>query len=353
MTQPRVPWQVKYVAIVLIWGSSFLLMKVGLESLAAVQISALRILSGALVITTLLYLRGGRLPTEPRVWGHLLVSGFLLTTLPFTLFALAETRVSSALAGIGNATSPIVAVVAVLAMLPGERATGRRLVAVLLGFLGVVTIMQPWTAVGRPDLVGFGMALLGGACYGVGWTYNRRFLAAADLGGIAQPAATLVAGMVLMVPVLGLWALAQPAGLPSAWGYDGAAAVITPWLPLLATLALGVVGTGIAYTLQFDVVRGAGPIVALTITYLIPVVAVLLGVLVLGEHLGPAQYAGFAVVLGAAWVVGRPQHRSGSGAGQRMRRQARSPRMASTAEASPSTPSQRISGTIVVDGTRE
>ncbi len=353
MTQPRVPWQVKYVAIVLIWGSSFLLMKVGLESLAAVQISALRILSGAVVIIAILYLRGGRLPVERRVWGHLLVTGFLLATLPFTLFALAETRVSSALAGIGNATSPIVAVVAVLAMLPGERATGRRLAAVLLGFVGVVTIMQPWTAVGRPDLVGFGMALLGGACYGIGWTYNRRFLAAADLGGIAQPAATLLAGLVLMVPVLGVWALAQPGGLASAWAYDGAAAGEVPWLPLASTLALGVIGTGFAYTLQFDVVRGAGPIVALTITYLIPVVAVLLGVAVLGEHLGPAQLVGFAIVLGAAWVVNRPERGERGQRGQRMRRQARSPRMASTAEASPSTPSQSISGTIVVEGTKE
>ena len=343
MTQPRVPWQVKYVAIVLIWGSSFLLMKVGLESLAPVQVAALRILSGALVVTVLLHLGGGRLPVERRVWGHLLVTGFLLAALPFTLFALAETRVSSALAGIGNATSPIVAVVAVLVMLPGERATGRRLAAVIIGFAGVVTIMQPWTSVGRPDLVGFGMALLGGACYGIGWTYNRRYLAGVDLGGLSQPAATLLAGLVLMVPMLFGWALLQPEGPAAAWAYDAGAAGLHPWLPLLATLALGVVGTGFAYVLQFDVVRGAGPVVALTITYLIPVVAVLLGVVVLGEHLGPAQLVGFAVVMTAAWVVNRPQSR----------RHARSPRVAASADPSPTTPSQSISGTTVVEGTRE
>ncbi len=343
MTQPRVPWQVKYVGIVLIWGSSFLLMKVGLESFAPVQVAALRILSGALVVTGLLYLGGGRLPLERRAWGHLLVTGLLLAALPFTLFALAETRVSSALAGIGNATSPIVAVVAVLVMLPGERATGRRLAAVLVGFVGVVTIMQPWTAVGRPDLVGFGMALLGGACYGIGWTYNRRFLAGVDLGGLSQPAATLLAGLVLMVPMLLGWAAIQPEGVSTAWAYDTGGAGVHPWLPLLATLLLGVVGTGFAYVIQFDVVRGAGPVVALTITYLIPVVAVLLGVVVLGEHLGPAQLVGFGIVLVAAWVVNRPQSR----------RQARSPRTAETAEPTPRTPSHSISGTTVVDGTRE
>ncbi len=352
MTQPRVPWQVKYVAIVGIWGSSFLLMKVGLESLAPVQIAAVRILSGALVITAVLHLQGGRLPTGRRVWGHLLVTGFFLATLPFTLFALSETRVSSALAGIGNATSPIVAVLAVLAMLPGERATGRRLAAVLVGFAGVVTILQPWTAVGRPDVVGFGMALLGGACYGVGWTYNRRFLGSADLGGLSQPSATLLAGLALMLPVTVVWGLLQPEGLGAVWSYDAAGGQPSPWLPLVAVLALGVVGTGFAYMLQFDVVRGAGPVVALTITYLIPVVSVLLGVLVLGEHLGPAQLVGFAVVLAAAWVAGRPQGPPGPRRSQ-MRRQVRSPRIAATTEPRPRTPTQGISGTMVVDGTSE
>ena len=70
-------------------------------------------------------------------------------------------------------------------------------------------------------------------------------------------------------------------------------------------LVLGLVGTGFAYTLQFDVVRGAGPVIGSTITYLIPVVSVVLGVLVLGEHLGPWQIVGFVIVLGAAWVINR------------------------------------------------
>lgn len=303
--QPRVPWQVKYLALVLIWGSSFLLMKVGLESLAPVQISALRIASGAGVITALLLLRGGRLPTGRRVWLHLVVCGFFLATLPFTMFALSETRISSALAGIGNAATPIATVLAALAILPGERATGRRLVAVGVGFAGVVTIMQPWTATDRPDLVGFSMALLGGASYGLGWTYNRRFLSGVDLGGLSQPAATLLTGLVLMVPVVLGWAALQPGGVSAIWSYGTPDTGTWLWLPLACTLVLGLVGTGFAYMLQFDVVRGAGAMIGSTITYLIPVVSVVLGVLVLGERLGPAQVVGFVIVLGAAYVINR------------------------------------------------
>ena len=302
-TQPRVPWQVKYLALVLIWGSSFLLMKVGLEALTAVQISALRILSGAVVLVGLLFARGGRLAAGARVWGHLLVCGFFLGALPFTLFALSETRISSALAGIGNAATPIATVLATMAILPGERATGRRLVAVGVGFLGVITIMQPWTATDRPDLVGFSMALIGGASYGIGWTYNRKFLSGVDLGGLSQPAATLTSALVLMVPFVVTWALLPPAGLGAIRGSGAAGVGDLPWLPLLCVLVLGVVGTGFAYMLQFDVVRGAGPVIGSTITYLIPVVSVLLGVLVLGEHLGPWQIVGFVIVLGAAFVI--------------------------------------------------
>ncbi len=308
VTAPRVAWPVKYLALAVIWGSSFLLMKVGLEALAPVQIAGLRILTGALVLLAVLVGRGGSLPREPRVWGHLLVCGFFLAALPFTLFAASETRVASALAGIGNATTPIATVLATMAILPGERATGRRLVAVGIGFAGVVTIMQPWTSA-RPDLLGFAMALMGGASYGIGWTYNRRFLATADLGGLSQPAATLSMGMVLMVPFLLVWSAVQPAGIASLWAYHLGGHGAHHWLPLLCTLVLGIIGTGFAYMLQFDVVRGAGPVVASTITYLIPVVSVALGILVLGEHLTWAVLVGFAIVLGAALVINAPRRR--------------------------------------------
>lgn len=139
---PRVPWQAKFFAIVLIWGSSFLLMKVGLESLSAVQIAALRLLTGAVTILLLLWMRGGSLPRERWVWGHLVVTGALLGAIPFTLFALSETRVSSALAGIGNATTPIATVLATMAFLPGARTTRPKVVAVIIGFVGVVTIID-------------------------------------------------------------------------------------------------------------------------------------------------------------------------------------------------------------------
>lgn len=171
------PWQAKFLALSVIWGSSFLFMKVGLRSLAPLQISGFRILSGALVLTVLLLVTRGRLPRERHTWAHLFVSAFFLCTLPFSLFALGEERVSSALAGIGNATTPIATVLFALLLLPSDRMALGKVLGVLSGFVGVLVIMQPWQAAGRPDLIGFGMTLVAGASYGIGWTYNRRFLA--------------------------------------------------------------------------------------------------------------------------------------------------------------------------------
>lgn len=308
MPTPRVPWQVKLLTLALIWGSSFLLMKVGLDDLHPVQIVALRIVLAAVTLGLLLRLTGGRLPRGRRVWGHLFVCSLFLTVLPFTGFVTGELYVSSALAGIGNATTPIATVLCALAILPSERLTARKVLAVAIGFVGVVVIAEPWNLTGRPDPLGFALVVLAATSYGVGWTYNRRTLAGVDLGGLAQPTALLLCGTVAVVPVVVGWWLLGAGGRGAPWELapqDTASDAYPLWLSLTAIAALGIVGTGLAYILQYDVVRAAGTVIGSTVTYLIPVVSVLLGVLVLGERLGPAQLVGFAIVLGAALAVNR------------------------------------------------
>ena len=311
MKATRVPWQVKFTALAFIWGSSFLLMKIGLRSLAPVQISGLRILSGAAVLMLLLTASRGRLPRDRRTWGHLMVTGFFLGALPFTLFALGEERVSSALAGIGNSITPIATVVFSLLLLRNDPIGARKVVGVLIGFVGVLIILQPWQSQGRPDLVGFGITLVAGMSYGLGWTYTKRFLGKADFGGLTLPTAQMLTSAGQMLVALTIWWLTQRARLSLAapWSLHANTAGGSVLLPLLAVLALGVVGTGIAMSFQYDVVRAAGPTVGASVTYLIPVVSVALGVLVLGERLQWPQFAGAAVVLGAAVLIGRSKRR--------------------------------------------
>ena len=307
MKATRVPWQLKFTALAFIWGSSFLLMKVGLRSLAPLQISGLRILSGAVVLMLLLTASGGRLPRERRLWAHLMVTGFFLGSLPFSLFALGEVRVSSALAGIGNSITPIATVVFSLLLLRADRIGARKIVGVLIGFVGVLVIMQPWQSHGRPDLLGFGMTLVAGMSYGVGWTYTRRFLGRADFGGLTLPAAQMLTSAGQMLLALTIWWLIQRTNLSLAapWSVHANTSGGSVLVPLLCVLALGIFGTGIAMSFQYDVVRAAGPTVGSSVTYLIPVVSVALGVLVLGERLQWPQFVGAGVVLAAAVLIGR------------------------------------------------
>jgi drug/metabolite transporter (DMT)-like permease len=286
-------------------------MKVGLRSLAPLQISGLRIFSGASVLMLLLTATRGRLPRGWRTWGHLVVTGFLLGSLPFSLFALGEERVSSALAGIGNSTTPIATVLFSLLLLPADKIGRRKIVGVLIGFAGVLVIMQPWQSQGRPDLIGFGMTVGAGMSYGLGWTYTKRFLGGADLDGLTLPAAQMLTSAGQMVLALLIWWVTQRAGLSLAapWSLHASTDGGSTLWPLLAVLALGVVGTGIAMSFQYDVMRAAGPTVAVSVTYLIPVVSVALGVLVLKERLQWPQLAGAAVVLGAAVLIGRSRPR--------------------------------------------
>lgn len=303
MTGTRLPWQAKFGGLAVIWGSSYLLMKVGLEAMSGVQVAALRVLCGAAVLVGLLLLARGRLPRGLRTWGHLCVTGTLLCTLPWTLFAVGEERVSSAIAGIANATTPIATVVCSMLMLRAEPVGRRRLAGVALGFLGVVLILQPWSLERGPDPVGFAMVLAASACYGVGWTYVRRFLRGVDTGGLSLPTAQVLVSLAQMPLVLLGW-----------WWFGARDELAAPWtlhttqdalVPVLAVVLLGVAGTGLAQSMQYDVVRAAGPTVATSVTYLIPVVSVALGVLVLDERLGAVVLVGAAVVLAASVLIGR------------------------------------------------
>jgi drug/metabolite transporter (DMT)-like permease len=149
----------------------------------------------------------------------------------------------------------------------------------------------------------------------VGWTYVRRNLAKADLGGLAMPTAQLLASSVQIVAVLLLWWALNRDGYAAPWSVRPDATAGSALWPLLAVLALGVVGTGLAYMLQFDVVRAAGATVGATVTYLIPVVSVVLGVALLEERLAWPQVLGAAIVLGSAVVIGLPGRRRTAPAG--------------------------------------
>ncbi len=286
------PWPVRFVMLAAIWGSSFLFIKVGDAALAPVQVTLGRMVFGAATLLLILAARREGLPHAPRVWGHLAVAALLLNALPFTLFAYGELHTTSVLAGIWNATTPLFAFPLALLMLREERPSAARAASLAIGFLGVLVVLGVWQGFGGQALVG-NLACLGAAVsYGVGFPYTRKYLAGRPESTVVLAAGQLLCGTVelaLVTPLL--------AGLP---------ATLPPMHVIASVVALGVLGTGIAYILNYGLIRDAGATVAATVTYVIPLFATIEGVIVLREPVTWYEPVGAVVViLGVAVSQGR------------------------------------------------
>lgn len=302
-------WRAKFVLLTLVWGMSFVLIRIGAEVLTPVQLSLGRMLLGALPLVAVLFLRGGRLPTSPRLWGHLFVAALLLNTIPFTLFGFAGKLIPSALMGIVNASTPLFGVVFSMLLLSDERPDRERVLGLAIGFLGVLTVFGVWNSLATVTVddrdAMLGMLLVVGAtvCYGIGTPYLRRFVAGTSHSALELSALQLLLGslpLLLIVP----WSGGAPTGLT--------------WQVVLAVTALGTLGTGFAYILQYGIVRGAGATVATTVTYAVPVVAVTAGVVLLGETLTWNQPLGaLVIIVGAALCQGVVRVRRPRGSGGR------------------------------------
>ncbi|MFI9385398.1 DMT family transporter [Kutzneria sp. NPDC052558] len=271
----------RLVSLALIWGSSFLWIKLGLAALSPSQMVFARVALGALVLCTIALARHTPLPRGRRMWGHLVVYVFFANVLPFTLFAIGEQTVDSGLTGVINSTTPLWAVPCVF-LFGGVRRLGlNTILGVVVGFGGVLLIFSPWQATGV-NLGGAAVCLVAAASYGVGVVYAGRFLANKGVapGGLAAAqmlTATVMSALVL--PFNGL----QPIT------FDGPA--------LLAVVVLGVFGTGFAFLLQHAQIANEGPTAASMVAYLLPVVSVLLGVIFLHEALTLHEIAGMVIVL--------------------------------------------------------
>jgi drug/metabolite transporter (DMT)-like permease len=275
-------WRIQFVLLAATWGSSFLFIKILDRHWPALWVSFGRVTLGALTLLALTLWRRERLPFGDGLWRHLLVNAALFNAIPFTLYAFGEQHVPSVVAGLWNATTPLWVLTLALAAFPEEQPTPARAAALGVGFLGVVLLLGPWRGLGAGALEGQLACAGAAASYGLAFLYTRRHLAGRELSGIALSAAQLVCADVLLALFLPL------ARLPTF--EIGAQAVGS-------LFALGVFGSGVAYALNYSVVRSAGATVASTVTYLIPVFATLLGVIVLGEALSWNQPVGVAILL--------------------------------------------------------
>ncbi|MFH9297790.1 DMT family transporter [Streptomyces sp. NPDC017520] len=289
--RPALDWRIRFAGLSLIWGFSFLLIKIGTDGYAPFQVTFGRLLAGTAVLVAAMAMRRERLPRSVRTWGHLTVAALLLNALPFSLFSYAELTIPSTLAGICNATSPLWGMALSVVALSEDRPTRRRVGGLGVGFLGVLTVLGAWQGFSGLDLPGTGMALLASFCYPVGWIYVRRTLAGTGSSTLALTGSQLFLGTLQLAVVTPLFTSA-----PTSF----------PLLPTVSVLALGALGTGLAVLLQYGLVQEVGPTTAQMVTYFVPVIATAAGVALLGEQLSWNTPVGALIVLvGAALTQSR------------------------------------------------
>jgi drug/metabolite transporter (DMT)-like permease len=280
--------------LALIWAGSFLFVAVAVAELPPLTIVLTRVALGALCLNLALPALGLAMPRDPRLWRDFMILGAINNVVPFGLITWGQTEIGAGLAAILNATTPMFAVL-VTRLFTNDPPGGRhRLAGLVVGFAGVVVMIGPAALSGlKAGLLGQ-LAVVGAAVsYAIAGLHMRRLKGEPAMRvACGQVTASTLIMAVLVAVIDQPWTLA----LPSA-------------TVLGALAALGVVSTAVAYYLYFAVMQRAGAVNASLVTFLIPPVAVLLGVLVLDERLDPRQVAGMALIMAGLVVLdGRMLH---------------------------------------------
>ncbi|MEI6758890.1 MAG: DMT family transporter [Betaproteobacteria bacterium] len=286
MSAAKTPWQLEFLLLAALWGASFLFMRLANTEFGALPTVGVRVTVASLCLLPPLLWRGhGR--TLLRHWKQLWLVGMLNSGIPFACFSFALLSISSGLSSILNATVPLFGALIAWVWLR-DRPSGSRMVGLAIGFLGVALLAWDKASF-KPDANGLSSGwailacLLACVCYGISASYTKRHLAGLPTL-VTAAGSQLGAAVGLALPTWWLW----PARMPGH----------TAWA---AVLAVGVFCTGMAYVLFFSLIEKVGPARAITVTFVVPVFAVVYGVILLGETVTPWMvFCGAIIVCGTA-----------------------------------------------------
>ncbi len=279
-------WLPAYLILGFVWGCSFIFIKLGLEFLTPFGVAFVRCALGALTLLLIAKWRGYSLPKDPMVRFHLWVVAVLLNVIPGIFYAWAETVVTSVLAGIINAVTPLMTLLAIMAVNRQEKPKAFQIIGLFIGFLGVLTVLGAWNGLGDNPLWAIVVLMSAVTCYGISFPYTRRFVMPYGLKSESIVSMQLLLAAVTLLPFFLFNGVERYEYMPG---------------PLLAMLVLGVFGSGLAYLWNFTVMELAGSAIASSVTYLTPVVAIIVGIIFLGEQVTWYEpVGGLIVLLGAA-----------------------------------------------------
>jgi drug/metabolite transporter (DMT)-like permease len=283
----RKPWVAMYTVAGLIWGGSFLFVEYALTALTPVGVAFWRTAFGALAMLIAIAIYRSKLPTSFDAWKKMTIAGMFMSSVPFTLFAYAQTYVSSALASIINAVTPMATVVVMLIAFRSEKLKTHVVVGLLVGLVGVLVVLGVWQGFGDNEPLAIIALLVAVTCYGIGTPYVRKYVAPLKLSTEVSVFGQIGTAAITLLPV---------------YVISGQYFTSAPSLAAIGSvIAIGALGSGVAYLLYYKVLDVVGSAIAASVTYITPVIAVILGVLLLNEQLHWYEpVGGLIVILGAA-----------------------------------------------------
>ncbi|MFC6159653.1 DMT family transporter [Kribbella jiaozuonensis] len=279
-------WLPVMLALAAIWGCSFLFISIGVRELPPLYLALGRVIAGSVVLLAILVVKRESLPRDPRLWAHSFVAGAIGSAIPWTLFGYGEERIPSLLAGIWNGITPLVVLPIAVLIFRTEVFSMQRGLGLLIGFTGMLVVLGAWRVDSGADLVGQGLCMLAAVFYGLAIPYQKKFLAGTTLSGTSLSAALLLCATVQLAIVAPLVTRQAP---PAPWSLSAEV--------VLSVLALGALGSGLAFVLNMRNIRLIGASRSSMVTYLMPVFSILVGVIVLHEHITWYQPVGGLIVL--------------------------------------------------------
>lgn len=263
--------------------------ELALEFTTALGVAFWRTALGGLAMAAVVMFNKVALPKRPIEWFHLWVAGLFMSAIPFSLFSYAQQSTTSVLAAIIGAATPMFALLTMLTIFKVEKPSGLAITGLIIGLIGVMVTLGAWQGFGESQPLAIIALVCAAMSYGIGTPYIRKFVTPLKLPGATTAAVQVGSSAITLLPI---YVLSGPL-------FTG-----TPQAPnLFALLALGVLGSGYAYSLYHVVISKAGSAVATMVTYTNPVIASVWGVLLLSEPLHWYEPVGGAIVIAGAYLT--------------------------------------------------
>ncbi len=283
---------VAWLALGVIWGSNFIFMKWATDYITPVQVVLARVVFGFLPVLVYALLTKQLKVVHLKFAGHFLVMACLAAVVYYYGFARGTSLLPSGVAGAVSGAIPLFSILAAVILLSEEKFDRSRTLGVLIGMLGVFAIARPFEAdSGSSNIEGVVYMVIGSMSLGISFVYARRFLTPLDLPAAALTTYQLGFAALILILVTPL---------------DGMSEILAdPIATSGLVIGLGLLGTGIAYILYYFIVATLGAVGASSVTYLPPVVALLIGALLVGEPIGWIDYVAASLILGGVFLLNR------------------------------------------------